>query len=333
MRYFLGVDIGSTKSHACVADETGHILGFGVAGAGNHESVGYAGMKRTLAQATTQALANANIAKQEIAGAGFGIAGFDWHTERPAMLDAIRTLGLAAPVEIVNDAMLGVIGGATEGWGLAIVSGTGCNCRGRTRDRKREGMVTGAGRWMGEGAGAGEVVHWAVNAASHMWTMRGPETRLAAALIERAGARDLEDLIEGISNQRYDLDASAAPLVFQVAADGDAVAQSLIVRAGSELGQLAIAVIRQLDFQDESFDVVLVGSMFNSGEQLIQPLRETVLPVAPGAHFVRLVPPPVVGAVLLGMEQAQFFPTQRVRERLNETIHAARRVPVLVAVD
>lgn len=320
MRYFLGVDIGSTKSHACVADETGQVLGFGSAGAGNHESVGYEGMIGALTGSTRGALNSARLGTRDIAGAGFGIAGFDWETERRAMLDAIATLGLDAPVDVVNDAMLGVIGGSAEGWGVGIVSGTGCTCRGRSRDRKREGMVTGAGTRMGEGAGASELVQWTVRALSHMWSRRGPATRLAGVMIERAGARDLEDLIEGIINSRYKLNASAAPLVFQVAAEGDAVANALIDQAGHELGELAKAVIRQLDLEEEHFDVVLVGSMFNAGERLIRPLRETVLPFAPGARLVRLAVPPVVGAVLLGMEQGNLAVTPVVRERLYTTI-------------
>ena len=33
MSYFLGVDIGGSKSHAMLADATGRVLGFGHAGA------------------------------------------------------------------------------------------------------------------------------------------------------------------------------------------------------------------------------------------------------------------------------------------------------------
>jgi N-acetylglucosamine kinase-like BadF-type ATPase len=319
-RYFLGVDIGSTKSHACIADETGTIIGFGTAGAGNHEVVGYEGMKTALVDATHNALAGTNVTVGEIAGAGFGIAGFDWPTERTAMLEAIAVLGLDCPLDAVNDAMLGVIAGSAEGWGIAVVSGTGCNCRGRTRDHLRQGMVTGAGLQMGEGAGASELVQWAVQALAHMWSRRGPRTALAEALIERAGARDLEDLIEGIFNARYDLNASAAPLVLETARRGDPVANALVERAGHELGELANAVIRQLDFQIESFDIVLIGSMFSAGEMLIRPLRETVLPFAPGARFVKLESPPVLGAVLLGMEQGGLVITPTIRRRLDETM-------------
>ena len=42
-RYFLGIDIGGTKSHALVADDTGQALGLGVGGPGNYEVVGYSG--------------------------------------------------------------------------------------------------------------------------------------------------------------------------------------------------------------------------------------------------------------------------------------------------
>ena len=31
-RYFLGVDVGATKSHALIADETGRAVGFGPPG-------------------------------------------------------------------------------------------------------------------------------------------------------------------------------------------------------------------------------------------------------------------------------------------------------------
>ncbi len=326
-RYFLGLDIGSTKSHACLADETGQVLGFGKGGAGNHESVGYDGLIRSLGEATRAALENARLTTRDIAGAGFGIAGFDWQTERAPMLDAVATLGLDAPLDIVNDAMLGVIAGARDSWGVAVVAGTGCNARGRTRDRKREGMVTGAGLWMGEGAGASELVQWAIVAISHMWTQRGAPTRLAEAMMERVGARDVADLLEGIINYRYVLNASAAPLVFHVAAQGDLVAQNLIARAGSELGELANAVIRQLNFENESFDVALVGSMWNVGEILIRPARETILKLAPYAQLVKLQVPPVVGAVLLGMEQADVALSPAVREKLDATIQTADAPP------
>ena len=37
MQYFLGVDVGSSKSHSLIADETGQTCGFGAGSPGNWE--------------------------------------------------------------------------------------------------------------------------------------------------------------------------------------------------------------------------------------------------------------------------------------------------------
>jgi N-acetylglucosamine kinase-like BadF-type ATPase len=321
-RYVLGADIGATKTHALIADETGRAIAFGKAGPGNHEAVGYDGLAAALETAASRAFAAGCLGKEQIVGAGFGVAGYDWPSEREPTLRAIHTLGLQAPVEAVNDATLGLPAGAAEGWGIAVVSGTGCNCRGWDRSRQREGKVTGHGLWMGEAAGASELVFRALQAIAHAWTQRGPATQLAHAFVEHTGAGSIEELLEHLTTGKADIEADAAPLVFKVAALGDPVAQQLVRWAGLELGELACAVIRQLEFQQLAFDVVLVGSMFEAGARLIEPMRQTIHALAPEAHLVRLTVPPVVGAVLLGMEQAG-LPALRLRETL---IHSARQI-------
>jgi N-acetylglucosamine kinase-like BadF-type ATPase len=95
--YFLGVDIGGTKSHALIADAAGNALGFGVFGPGNHESVGYDGLRRALQAVTEKSLGMAVISREDITAAGFGVAGYDWPGERQPTLEAIQTLGISAP--------------------------------------------------------------------------------------------------------------------------------------------------------------------------------------------------------------------------------------------
>jgi N-acetylglucosamine kinase-like BadF-type ATPase len=304
MRYFLGADIGSSKTHVLIADEAGQAAGFGQSGPGNHEMVGYDGLQKAVRQATQQALAMARISKDQIAGAGFGVAGYDWPSEKEPTLRALARLGLAAPVEAVNDAVLGLLAGSPEGWGLAVVSGTGCNCWGRDRTHTCYGQVTGGSDSMGEGAGGGELVRKVIQLIAYEWTRRGPATELTPAMVRHFGARDVVDLLQGVSEGRINPHASAAPLIFQLAAQGDAVARNVIQWAGHELGELAKAVIRQLGFEALEFDVVLVGSLFNGGSRLIEPMEANIHSLAPGARLVRLEAPPVVGAVLLGMEQA-----------------------------
>jgi N-acetylglucosamine kinase-like BadF-type ATPase len=303
MPYFLGVDIGGTKSHAMIADAGGRVLGFGHAGAGNHEVVGYDGLTATLHAVTGQALAQAGLAAGDLSGAGFGVAGYDWPSERQPTLDAIRTLGLACPVEAVNDTIIGLLAGAEQGWGVALVAGTSNNCRGWDRTGN-EGRVLGNGDPFGENGGAYEIVQQAIKVVGKDWTRRGPATALSQAFVALAGAPDVAGLLEGLSQGDYLIDAAAAPLVFQVATAGDAVAQGVIRWAGEELGSLVLGVVRQLALQAEAFDVVMVGSTFRGGPLLLEPLQAAVHAEAPQARFVPLTAPPVVGAVLLGMRLA-----------------------------
>jgi len=312
-RYFLGIDVGATKTHALVADEVGRALGFGESGSGNPEGVGYDGLAEVLRVAALEALATAAVANRQIAGAGFGIGGYDWPSQRESILQAIRPLGLDAPVEIANDAIIGLLAGAAEGWGVAVVAGTSCNCWGWDRNR-RVGRMTGFS-WLGEAAGAGELVLKALQAVAHEWTWRGPATRLTQAFIELAGVQTVEELLEALTWNHMHIGSEAAPLVFRVAAEGDAVARDLIEWAGHELGDLAVGVIRQLGFEALDFEVVMAGRFFDGSPLLAEAMQETIHPVAPGARLVRLTAPPVVGGVLLGMEQAGEDPCP-VREAL-----------------
>jgi N-acetylglucosamine kinase-like BadF-type ATPase len=318
MRYFLGVDVGGTKSHAVIADENGRALALGGGGTGNHESIGLDGFESLLHSITHQALAGAGITSHQITGAGFGIAGYDWPSDREPLEFAIRSLQLDAPFALVNDATIALVAGAYAGWGVSIISGTGCNSRGRDL-HGNEGRVTGEGLRMGEFGGGYDLVLRATQAMSFAWSRRGPKTRLTDLFIEYFGARDEMDLLEGICRGRFEYDASMALMVFDAANSGDAVAQDVVRWLGHELGGLGVGVVRQLCFEALEFDVVLAGSLFKGSPLLAESAMATVQAAAPGARSVHLTEPPVVGGVLLGMEQAG-LPYKALRQTLIESI-------------
>ena len=324
MRYYLGADLGATKTHTLITDENGSARGFGESGPGNHETVGYDGMYASMQNSLEQALNASNLTKADIAGTGFGVAGFDWASEYEATAKTIERLGLSAPYKFVNDTVPGLIAGSEEGWGVVIVSGTGSNGRGWDREHKREGRVTGHGVMMGEAAGGTELMYRCMQLVGYSWSKRGPKTKLAEALIEYVGAMDLDDLIRGYTTYEYRIGAEAAPVVFRVAQAGDQVARDLIRWAGCELGEIANAVIRQLEFENLSFDVVMTGSMFEGGSILIEPMRETIHKLAPKARLVRLTIPPVLGAVMLGMEAGGLTVTPTMRSTMSKTVSSVR---------
>jgi N-acetylglucosamine kinase-like BadF-type ATPase len=319
MEYFLGIDIGGTKSQAVIATRSGKAIGFGHGGAGNWEDVGYAGLRETLQAIARDALVSAGITRHQITGAGFGIAGYDWNSQRAPHMEAISSLGLEnARIELVNDTLIGMIAGSAAGWGIAIVAGTRANCMGRDL-QGHIGRMTGYGPRMGEVGGGLEIAGKAVEAVAKEWSRRGAPTRLTRLLLERTGARDVEDFLEGVSLERIRIDASAAPLVFQAANEGDGVAIEIMMWAGKELAELAKGVIRQLHFEQLEFDAVLIGSIHRSSALLAQTMQDAIRAFAPGARFVPLGVPAAIGGVLLAMQITDNY-TVAARETLIETI-------------
>jgi len=51
MKYFIGFDVGSTKTHALIVNESGQCVGSGKAGGGNYQAVGYDGLTRNFLDA------------------------------------------------------------------------------------------------------------------------------------------------------------------------------------------------------------------------------------------------------------------------------------------
>lgn len=357
MKYFVGFDVGSTKTHALIADETGQCVGFGQADGGNYQAVGWDGLRTALQESLAAAMASASVRQPgnhaalplprprgegrgegaalpdaprtsnteprtsnapvtlgQIAGAGFGIAGYDFPSDRPPHLEAIATLGLSCPVEVFNDGLNGLLAGATRGVGVNVTAGSSNNCRGRNRNGK-EGRIVGNGTMFGEFGGAMEIVQRGLHLVNYAWIQRRPPTALTQIYLEAVGAKDELDLMEGLSNDKYQLPSSLAKRVSTAAQAGDAAALEVLRWAGEELGWLAVSVARQIEMENDALEVIQSGSVFEAGRAITEPMERAVLEHCPQAKLIRLDGPPVVGAVLLGMEQAN-FDGYAVRERM-----------------
>jgi len=317
MKYFLGIDVGSSKTHALIVDERGQCAGFGKSGGGNHQGVGYEGTQRVLGESFQQALEMSGMDKANIVGAGFGVAGYDFPSDRDGHLQAIASLGLKCPVEVVNDGMNGLLAGATRGVGVNVTAGSSNNCRGRGRNGQ-EGRIVGNGIRFGEFGGALEIMERGLQMVNYAWIKRITPTVLTQIYIEAVDAKNEMDLMEGLSNGQYHLSPYLAVKVIEAARAGDVAALDVMQWTGEELGWLAVSAARQIEMENEEVEVIQSGSVFEAGEIITRPMRELVLQYCPKAKLMRLDGPPVVGAVILGMEQVN-FDGYAVRENIVRT--------------
>lgn len=317
MKYFLGIDVGSSKTHALIVDEAGQCIGFGKSSGGNHQGVGYGRLMEVLQESFVQAREMCGVDSAHIAGAGFGVAGFDFASDREPHLQAIAALGLSCPIEVVNDGVNGLLAGATRGIGVNVTAGSGTNCRGRGHDG-REGRIVGNGTEFGEYGGAIEITAKALEMVNYAWIKRIPPTALTGIFLNATGAQNEIDLMEGISSYRYHVFPFMAVEIINAAREGDSAALDIVHWAGEELGWLAISVARQIEMENEEVEIIQSGSVFEAGEIITDPMRAIVLKHCTKAKLIRLDGPPVVGAVILGMEQINFN-GYAVRDRIVKT--------------
>jgi hypothetical protein len=69
---------------------------------------------------------------------------------------------------------------------------------------------------------------------------------------------------------------------------------------------LAISVARQIEMDNDEVEIIQSGSVFDAGGLITKPMKTIVSKHCPKARLIRLDGPPVVGAAILGMEQAGF---------------------------
>ena len=315
---FIGIDTGATKTHALMTDATGKVLAFEQGGPGNPQSIGgFRALELLLYELTQRICQSADITHEQILAAGLGLAGFDWPSQHDRFFQTARSAGFPKRSYLANDAALGIYAGTSRGWGICVGAGTSFNCRGVGPDG-REARAIGDGLNWGEGAGALELAVRAAQMVIAQWLRTGPETRLTDLFMETFDAESLAELVEGMVLRRYPVTAKLAPCIFDVARAGDEPANEAVRWAAGKLADLAIGAARQLDLQEQPFEIVLSGSFFKAGKILIDPMKEKILLVAKHAEFRLLDIPPVCGAVIMAMIKSGSVEVERFEEIKNQ---------------
>ena len=315
----LAIDGGNSKTDLALVGWDGTLLA-AVRGPGaSHEDYGIDGARRRLGDLVREVAAKAGLdgcgtVARHVSAC---LAGADLPDEEAALTAALNAAGWSHSAVAMNDTFAILRGGTDQPWGVAVTCGAGINSvavapDGTTARYLSHGTLSGD--W-GGGLGLGNAVMWH---AMRGWDGRGPATALGAAVAARFGLASVRDV--AVAMHRGELGEAdlikLSELLFQVAADGDGVARSLVSRQATEIQLMAVAAMRRLGMAPAGVTVVLGGGVLECRDALLLGEIGRQLAVsAPGAVARVIDVPPVAGAALLGLDHVAATAAARLRLR------------------
>jgi N-acetylglucosamine kinase-like BadF-type ATPase len=300
----LAVDGGNSKVDLALVSQGGELLSLVTGPTISHQQVPMEVAAARLTDLNAQAAQEAGVGARSSVGV-FCVAGADFPADIRALTGAFEGAGVAERVTVQNDAFAALRAGAASGWGVVVVCGAGVNAAGVGPDG-RSARLAGIGDLSGDWGGGEGIGREALAAAVRARDRRGPPTDLARLVPERLGVRRPIDVARRIydgrmSDRRLE---ELAPLVFEVAGAGDAVARDIVDRLADELAAMAVAIVRQLRLARREVEVVLTGGVFRASDAAFYRRIETAVHAAvPRARITRLRDRPVLGSALLGLDE------------------------------
>ncbi|GAA4549464.1 N-acetylglucosamine kinase [Amycolatopsis samaneae] len=302
----VAIDGGNSKTEVLVVSRDGVVLGKSRGPGASPQNVGVDGCVAALEELAEEALRSAGraVAKPFAVHTSAYLAGLDFPREEEALHAALSARGWSDTLTVGNDTLALLRAGSEDGTGVAVVCGAGINGAGAGPDGRvyrfpALGKVSGD--WGGGYRLGEEALWWAVRAEDG----RGPGTALRHAVTRYFGAGTLLEVVQGLHFEEIPAASihGLCPLLFEVAAAGDEVAQEVVARFVDEVSVMVAVILRDLELTTSAPEVVLGGGVLTGvGAPVIAEIERRCLKVAPKA-VVRVVDVnPVVGAALSGLD-------------------------------
>lgn len=300
MGYMIGVDGGGTGTIAVLTEEDGTILHSVTGPASNYHKVGRDYAQDALHQVVNDLLNGVGKSLNDCTIAVFGIAGLNNAADQALYQAMMKPLGLGGEVIMENDIVIAWAAATACQPGTVVIAGTGASAFGVNGKGARHKTLgwdyllgdQGSGYWVGLEA---------LKAAIKVWDGRIEKSLILQAMIDHYQLKSADDMLVLAYSPQFGKPeiASFGRVVAACADAGDTIAQDILRRAGEELAQSVVAVIKRLGMENDEFVCGLVGGTFRAGPHLLTPFTSGVHAVAPKATVEPVRFPPVIGAILM----------------------------------
>lgn len=249
-------------------------------------------------------LLDAGLTKGDITSTWFGLAGADRESDFKILRTIVGKIGLPQ-ANISNDTTIAMRAGSSQAAGVVIICGTGVNCLGINAEGN-ELQIGGFGYPYGDFGGGGELSVEVFRRVIRAWDGREGPTLLTDLMLKQLQYSTMDELVADFLDHAKPIPQHLVKSLFTAAHQGDQAALKLLHQQGDELALSAVTVIQKLQMEQETFDIVLAGSVLTRGDSsgmLRRIIEQQTKQVAPLSTVRILNIEPVVGAILLAMEQ------------------------------
>jgi N-acetylglucosamine kinase-like BadF-type ATPase len=322
----LAVDGGATKTDLALVSADGALLALERGPLSSPHYLGLEGSLDVLAELLERAASGADLPTDDGPLTEVGqllIAGLDLPSEVEDFHAAVGARGWSMRTIVDNDTFAILRAGTEQGWGVAVVCGTGINCVGVAPDG-RHARFPALGAITGDWGGGYDVGLAAVSAAARSEDGRGARTTLEQAVPAYFGLSTPTELAEAIHHGRIaQRRLGELPRVVFAEASRDEVAAESVQRLADEVVALARVALQRLELTHTPVEVLLGGGLLRPGNGTLEGAIEAGLREVGEAITVRNTEsPPIVGAALLGLDElgASTEAQERVRRELDEAV-------------
>jgi glucosamine kinase len=296
MRYFLGLDIGGTKTTCVLADEHQR-LSLSRAGSAKILRVGEAEAAANLEHVLNAVSLESGVALSQITASCIGTSGagvprvVEW-------LKAQMAISVGGKLTLVGDEIIALDAAFKGGAGVLVIAGTGSNVIGRGHG----GNITGAGGWgpalADEGSGnlLGQQALKNIFSAINL----GEDPSLLHRVLESLGLASREELIAAANAADFSF-AQLMPVIVSAARDKDAIAQRTLHAGGKQLAGLVLSVIRKLAAVEPGIEdglaIACTGSILEYVLEVRDSMKQSLLRSYPRLRFIAEVVDPLEGAL------------------------------------
>jgi len=304
MKYYVGVDGGSTKTTFAIAKEDGIPVQMVTRGGCSYQSIGVDASIRMLNREIRELISSMNVKVEECSGCCIGMPCYGENSSiDQVLLEEIKRILYPIPVYVVNDVEVGWAGSLKCQEGIHIAAGTGSIAFGKGKAHKSM-RCGGWNEFYGDEGSCYWIGRQAMGLFSKEADGRAPKGALYDIVRRELGLINDFCFTDVIREKWFPYRWKVAAFqlyAFQAVKAGDEAVRFLYEDAARELTLMVNTIGNKLEFTSEKVNVSYSGGLFQVGELILSPFRREIEKL--GYILKEPYCSATEGALLLAMEQ------------------------------